>query len=713
MTHTADIEGLLREMTEEEKAGQLNLLYGAVSADKDALRRGVVTGYLTGAPQWEKGEDFSWAEKLNELQRTAVEESRLHIPLLFSRDVIHGHRTVFPIPLGQAATFDPALVEQCAAAAADEASAEGVNWTYSPMVDISRDPRWGRAAEGYGEDPFLCSIMARAVVQGYQGTSLSAEGKFAACAKHFAGYGAGQGGRDYDSAELGESTLRQVYLPSFYAAVKAGVASIMPALQDLNGLPMCINKALLRGVLREEWGFTGLIVSDWGAIADLLQHRVAASEEEAVLLALDAGIEMDMVSGLYLKHLPRLVREGKASANAVDSAVRRVLELKDRLGLFENPYLSLRRERKAQLTVNKRKLARKAAGESIVLLKNQNNVLPLSADCGPIGVFGPLAEAKAELLGTWTLDGRREDAVSVLEGIRAAAAPGTRILCEAALPEAALAQAEEAKVIIVVLGEHPTRSGEAASVQDIELPPGQCRLLEQLAQFEIPIVAVIIAGRPLAIESVSRLADAVLYCFHPGIEGGPAAADIIFGKRSPSGKLPVTLPRSTGQIPVYYARRSTGRPARADARYTTKTIDAPVSPLFPFGCGLSYASFAYEELAVSPHELRRGDEMRISVRITNTSPHPGSEIVQLYVRDQVRSVAPPEWELKRFQKIELQPRESRDVLFSLKPEDLSFWMSGNRWLAEPGDFTLRVGPDSVHGLTSSFRLLEAVEHRLR
>jgi beta-glucosidase len=703
--HKNNIEKLLEQLTLEEKAGQLNLLHGAVNAERDAVRAGAVSGYLLGPPRWDMGAAFSWAEEANSLQRIAVEESRMHIPLVFSRDVIHGHRTVFPIPLGQAASFDPTLVEECAEIAAREASAQGVHWNYSPMLDIGRDPRWGRVAEGYGEDPYLCTQMAGAVVHGYQGKDLSRRDRIAACAKHFVGYGAGEAGLDYGSVELSERTLQEVYLPPFRAAVAAGASSIMAALHDLNGIPMSANRRLLYDVLRTEWGFSGLIVSDWGAVADLLKHRVAEDEEQAVMLALQAGVEMDMVSGLFQKHLPRLVQEGKVSMELLDALVHRVLSFKASLGLFENPYVDPEREKVELLAPEHRAVARKAAEEAIILLENRNNLLPLSQELNSLAVVGPLAEARAELLGCWTLDGRAEDVVSPLEGIKTAAGQRTRIIADGTLPDAALARAQEAEVIIVVLGEHPTRSGEAASVSNIDLSCGQVELLAQLGQFGIPIVAVVIAGRALAIEPLRRYADAILYCFHPGVEGGMAIADIIFGKQSPSAKLPVTLPRSLGQVPIYYSRRSTGRPPQLDARYTTKYIDLPYTPLYPFGFGLSYSAFSYSNLSVTPEQALAEDHICVRVQVSNTGKTAASEVVQLYLRDEVRSVAPPQWELKGFQRVHLAPGAEDEVIFELRPEDFAFWHEGTAWASEAGVFTCRVGSNSSEGLIARFVLV--------
>lgn len=711
MPEPLDIKKLIGQMTLEEKAGQLNLLHGVVGANLEAVRRGEVSGFLFGPPRWERIADFSWADETNALQREAVERSRLGIPLIFSRDVIHGHRTVFPIPLGQAAAFNTELARGSAEIAAREASAEGVRWNYSPMVDIGRDPRWGRVAEGYGEDSYLASQMAAAVVQGYQGDDLSLPERIAACVKHFVGYGAAEGGRDYDSAELSDKTLREVYLPPFYAALEAGAVSLMAGIHDLNGVPMCSNRELLLGLLREEWGFQGLIVSDWGIVADLLKHRTAEDEQSAVKTAVDAGIEMDMVSGLYVKWIPELVRSGVVAEDKIDFAVRRVLELKAKLGLFDRPYADPAREKSQLLTPAHRAVARLSAQQAVVLLENKRNLLPLSPQIGCVAVVGPLADAKAELLGTWALDGRGADAVSIVEGIRAAVAPSARVIFEGGSAETALCQAQESEVVVLVLGEHPTRSGEAASVSDISLPFGQLELLERLAQFGVPIVTVVLAGRALAIEPVKRLSTALLYVFHPGVEGGNAIADLIFGKTSPSAKLPVSLPRSGGQIPIYYSRRSTGRPAQKETRYSSKYIDLPFSPLYPFGYGLNYGDFRVTDLTLDRDTLYHKEMLSLRVNVTNSGPRTATEVVQLYLRDEVRSVAPPEWELKRFERITLAPAAAAELVFTLSADDLQFWSPAARgWIAEPGTFTCRVGIDGPRSLTGSFLFAARANH---
>ena len=701
------ITDLLNRMTPAEKVGQLNLVHGAVDVDRAEIRAGRIGGLLLGPPRWSEGPSFSWAREVNDLQRAAVEDSRLKIPLLMARDVIHGHRTIFPIPLGQAASFDVELVERCAKAAAREASAQGVRWNYSPMIDIARDPRWGRIAEGYGEDPHLCSRLAAAAVRGYQGDSLRAPETVAACAKHYVGYGAAEAGRDYASAELSERTLREIYLRPFYAAVKAGAASVMAGIHDLNGVPMAVHQVLLEEILKEEFAFDGLVVSDWGIIADLICHRVVHSEEEAVVRALQAGIEMDMVSGLCLKHLSALMEKGAIEVEIVDKAVLSVLRLKLRLGLFDSPYVDPEREKSQLLTAENRTLAREAAHRAAVLLENRGKVLPLSTEIRSLAVVGPLAEARGELLGTWVLDGRAEEAVSVADGIKGAVSRDTRVITDGVFPDAALAHAQEADAIVAVLGEHPTRSGEAASVSSIELPCGQLELLAKFSEYGIPLIAVIVAGRPLELTLVRKYADAVLYCFHPGSEGGNAVADLIFGKVYPSGKLPVTFPRSVGQVPIYYNRKSTGRLGRLAVRYSSKFIDLPHTPLYQFGYGLSYTEFKYSSLRIMPRMIGRDGRLQVKVVVENPSAAAASEVVQLFVRDEVRSVAPPEWELKKFARVTLPAGMREEVVFELTPADLAFWREGGAWLAEAGKFTCQVG-GLDNGRAGSFELTEDV-----
>ena len=699
------VEELLGRMTLEEKIGQMNQTMLLGEGQHEPIRQGAVGSMIYASSAW-AGKDLpapARAELANQIQREAVDGSRLGIPLLLARDVIHGHRTVFPIPLGQAAAWDPALAEQAAQVAAREATAEGIKWTFTPMLDIARDPRWGRIAEGFGEDPYLGSRLAEAAVRGYQGDDFSAEDRLAACVKHFAGYGAAEGGRDYDRGDFSIATLRDLYLPPFQAAVKAGVATLMSGFHDFAGVPVAASRFLLTDILREEWGFNGLVVSDWNAVLELTQHGVAEDENEAALKALNAGVDIDMVSGVFLRTLAGLASQGLVSPQAIDEAARRILRVKFLAGLFERPYVDPQRAGRVMLTADHRALARRYAQEVIVLLKNDHKLLPYQPQSlKKIAVLGPLANAQAELFGSWTLDGQGKDVTSIAQAIKEGA-PGT---CEVILPSGYVDQdlyrARQADLAVVVVGEHPQRSGEASSISTLTLPPGQRQLVEAVYDLGVPVVLVVVAGRPLAIGHEAALAKSVLYAWQPGVEGGPALADLLFGQVSPSGKLPVSFPRRTGQIPVYYNRRSSGRPA-GTGQNTVGYIDLPIAPLYPFGFGLSYTQFDYRQLTVQPGSWKAGGG-EISAEVTNTGETAGTEIVQLYVRDRVGSVTRPLRELKGFERVSLQPGETRSVHFRLSPDDLSFTRFDGSWGWEAGKFDVWVGPDSARGLQGEFEV---------
>lgn len=695
------INNLIAQMTLEEKIGQLHQHCPHDDFDPDLLRQGRV-GSLINAAGALTGRGFSEssdAETSNHFQRLAL-EARLKIPVLFGRDVLHGYRTVFPIPLGQAATFDPALVEEAASIAALEASAEGIKWTFAPMVDIARDPRWGRVAEGFGEDPLLSARMAAAAVRGFQGDDLSRPDKIVACAKHYAGYGLAEGGRDYESGEVSEPTLRDVYLPPFESAVRAGVGTLMSAFIDLNGIPATANRRLLTDILRGEWGFDGFVVSDWDSIAELVYHGVAEDKAHAARLALHAGVDMDMVSRAYLDTLADSVRSGQVPLEEVDEAVWRILRVKHRAGLFENPFTDVRRASRDLLTDRARQVARRFAGRSMVLLKNDGNLLPLR-DFRRILVAGNFAHARGELFGTWTPNGRAEDATPLDEALRQATPRGVQLFLEP-YDERAFHLAHEVDAIVLVMGEHPSRSGENANVSDLGLPPGQAEFIEVMAGLGKPLVLVVFAGRPLAITRQVALADAVLYAWHPGIEGGAALGDILFGREAPSGRLPITFPRATGQVPIYYSHKNSGRPISRGGMFSSRYLDLPRAPLFPFGYGLTYTTFEYANLRVSSSLLR--GQIEISADITNTGPRPGRELVQLYVRDVVGSLTRPVRELKDFRHVELQPGETRRVTFTLREEDLAFTRADGTRGVEPGEFHVWIAPDSQGGLRGAFRL---------
>lgn len=696
------IEHLLSQMTLEEKIGQLNQITVGADFDPEVLRQGkagsILNGF-SGVLTEQKTLPSTRAEMTNSLQQLAL-EARLKIPLVFGRDVIHGYRTVFPIPLAQAAAFDPALAEEAASVAAREASAEGVRWTFAPAVDIARDPRWGRVAEGFGEDPTLGSRMAAAIVRGFQGRDLSRPDALVACAKHYAGYGAAQGGRDYEAAEISEPTLRDVYLPPFESAVRAGVGTLMAAFVDLNGIPATANRRLLTDILRGEWGFDGFVVSDWNSVAELIQHGVAEDRADAARIALHAGVDMDMVSGAYLETLAASVRNGQVPLEEIDQAVRRILRIKHRAGLFANPFTDPKRAAHDLLTAEARQLARRFARQSMVLLKNENNLLPLQ-DFRRILVAGNFVHARGELFGTWTLDGRPEDVTPLDEALRQVAPGDVELVFETQV-DLALHAAQYSDAVVLVLGEHPGRSGENANVSDLTLPPGQAEFVEAMVALGKPVVLVVFAGRPLAITRQVTQVQAVLYAWHPGIEGGVALAEILFGHAAPGGRLPITFPRATGQVPIYYNHKNSGRPISATGPFRTRYTDLPTAPLFPFGYGLTYTTFRYDRLRLSSDILR--GKLEVSADITNTGTRPGREVVQLYVRDLVGSLTRPVRELKDFQAVELGPGETCTVTFTITEEMLVFTRADGTRGVEPGRFHVWIAPHSQGGLRGEFTI---------
>ena len=699
------VDELLGKMTLEEKIGQTNQLWRLSEANHEQIRKGSIGSSIFASSAW-AGKDLpasAKAEISNEFQRIAVNESRLGIPMLLARDVIHGHRTVFPIPLAQTAAWNPGLVEQAASIAAKEATADGLKWFFTPMLDIARDPRWGRVAEGYGEDPYLGSQNAAAAVRGYQGEDMSAVDKVAACAKHYAGYGLAEGGRDYDRAEVTMRSMRDVYLPPFHAAVKEGVATIMSGFHDFNGIPVAASRQLLTDILRGEWGFEGFVVSDWNAVMELLQHGVAGDGADAAALAINAGVDMDMVSLAYAENLAGLVQAGRVTQSVLDEAVRRILRIKFLTGLFERPYVDPERAKNVFLLPDHRAVARQFAQEATVLLKNSSNLLPFGENVRKIAVFGPLAYAQAELFGSWTLDGRAEDVTPIAEAIREAAPTVTDVLTFSTYSDQAIYRARVADVVVIVVGEHPARSGEAASISTLDLPAGQREMIAAAHDAGLRIVLVVVAGRPLSITREVEMAEAVLYAWHPGVEGGHAVADLLFGKAAPSGKLPITLPRTVGQVPVYYSRKNSGRPPRVGVD-STGYIDLPITPLFPFGFGLSYTSYQYSDLQVHSPRLSTTTAGEFSAQVTNTGERAGTEIVQLYVRDLVGQVTRPVKELKGFQRVTLEAGESRRVRFQLRAEDLAFAGLHDLPVTEPGRYHVWIGPSSAEGLQGEFEL---------
>ena len=720
----ARIEAILERMTLEEKIGQMSQVHAegpdAAFHIGDGIRAGRIGAILNNVH----------VDTVNELQRIAVEESRLGIPLLAGRDVIHGFRTVFPIPLGQAATWNPDLVREGAAVAAREAAASGINWTFAPMIDITRDPRWGRIAESLGEDPFLASELGVAMVRGFEGERLDDHGTIAACAKHFAGYGEAESGRDYATTNIPENELRNVHLRPFHAAVKAGVSTLMASFSDLNGVPASGNEFLMRQVLRDEWGFTGFVVSDWRSIDQLSVHGLTANDRESAAAAAGAGIDMEMAGDSFTRHLADLVQAGEIPVETIDAAVANILRIKFELGLFERPYTdpSALPAAGSDFALS---AARRAALQSIVMLKNDGGVLPLAVkDLDSLAVIGPLADAPYEQLGTWIFDGDPELSVTGLGGIRSLVGDDVDVRYVRAMAtsrsrdpapfEEAVAVASDSDAVVAFLGEESILSGEAHSRADIGLPGAQAELVQRLRATGKPVIAVIMAGRPLTLGNILDDVDAILYAWHPGSMGGPAIADILFGVESPSGKLPVTFPKMVGQVPIYYSQKNTGKPPSPetivhiddiDARapqtslgMTAFHLDAGYTPQWEFGFGLSYTSFDYRDIELSGESFREGETLTVSAEVANTGDVAADEVVQLYVRDLVGNVTRPVRELKGFRRVRLAPGEARRIAFELEADDLAFYGRNNTLIVEPGEFHVWIGGSSNAGLRGEFRL---------
>lgn len=713
------VEKLLGKMTLQEKIGQMNMVspYGEVEEMAGLIKEGKVGSFL----------NFTDPKLVNKAQKIAVKESRLGIPILMSRDVIHGYKTIFPIPLGQAATFNPELVKTGARIAAVEATADGIRWTFAPMIDISRDPRWGRIAESCGEDPYLSSVMGTAMIKGFQGTSLNDPTTLAACAKHFAGYGAAEGGRDYNSTFIPDRLLREVYLPPFEAASKAGCATFMTSFNDNDGVPSTGNPHLLKDILRNEWKYDGMVVTDWSSATEMIAHGFCKDEKEAAEKAINAGIDMEMVSGSFVKHLEELVHAKKVSMATIDNVVRNILRLKFRLGLFDNPYVTT--DRSVKYAAEHMAKAKEAAEQSVILLKNNNQILPLNDKVRSIAVIGPMADAPYEQMGTWVFDGEKEHTVTPLKALREMYGDKVQVTYEPGLAYSrdkqtggiakAVEAANHSDVVLVFVGEESILSGEAHCLADLNLQGAQSQLVEALSKTGKPLITIIMAGRPLTIEKEIKESDAVLYSFHPGTMGGPAIADLLFGTTVPSGKTPVTFPKMTGQIPVYYAHHHTGRAAsrketllndipveagQTSLGCTSFYMDAGFDPLFPFGYGLSYTTFEYDKLKLSTAKLSMTDTLTATVTLKNTGKYAGTEVVQLYTQDKVGSVTRPVKELKGFQRIILQPGESQTVTFHLPVSDLAFWNIDMKKVVEPGDFKLWIGTNSQEGLSADFEV---------
>ena len=710
------VDSLLSRMTLSEKIGQMNQVSagGEVSNYADALRKGQVGSILNEVDP----------VKVNEFQRISVEESRLGIPLLVARDVIHGFHTVFPIPLGLASTFDPALVEEGARVAAVEATGQGVRWTFSPMLDIARDPRWGRIAEGSGEDPWLDARMAEAMVYGYQGRQLDAT-SMAACIKHFAGYGAAEGGRDYNSTFLTERQLRNVYLPPFEAAVKAGAMTLMTSFNDNDGVPSTGNVFLVKDVLRGEWGFDGLVVTDWNSMGEMINHGFGESRKDVAQKSLEAGVDMDMMTYGYLSHLEELVRSGAVKESDIDQAVRNILRVKFLLGLFENPYVDVEAGKTVQYAPEHLAAAQKTAEESAILLKN-DGILPLDpASVRNILVTGPLADAPHDQLGTWVFDGEPAHTVTPLRALqerfpgKVTYVPGLVFSRERkARFDDVVAAARRADVVLAFLGEEAILSGEAHSLADLNLKGSQSELLAALHATGKPVVATVMAGRPLTIERDLPHCRALLYAFHPGTMGGPALANLLLGDVNPSGKAPVTFLRTVGQVPLYYSHTMTGRPYNGETLLddiplsagqtslgnTSYYLDYGAYPLFPFGYGLSYTTFAYSDITLDQETYPTDGTVKVTFTLANTGKRSGTEVVQVYVRDLVGSITRPVKELKHFERITLDPGESRTVSVGIPVQDLAFVGLDGVKKVEPGEFQLWVAGDSASGTPVTFEV---------
>lgn len=702
------VDALLSQMTLAEKLGQLQQLDGESNGNFRPEHLELVRKGLLGSTLNVRG-----AQRTNQLQRVAMTESRLKIPVLFGFDVIHGYRTIFPIPLAEASSWDPALAERSAAVAAQEANNAGVRWTFAPMLDIARDPRWGRITEGAGEDPFLGAAFARARVRGFQGDDYSATDRVLACAKHWVAYGAAEGGRDYNTTDLSENTLREIYFPPFKAAIDAGVGTVMSSFNAINGVPATANAFTLTNVLREEWSFDGFVVSDYTSVKELINHGVVANEEEAAAVALNAGVDMEMVSRSYNAFGQKLLQQNKLSMATIDEAVRRILRIKFRLGLFDRPYTDETREQNSLLRPESIRLAREIAGRSMVLLKNDRDILPLSKNPGSIAVIGPLADDRRAPLGWWAGDGKEENTITPLAGIKAKVTAQTKVGyakgCDVkddstAGFQEAINLTKQSDVAIVFVGETHDMVGEAASRTTLDLPGRQLELVQAIHATGKPTVVVLVNGRPLSIGWIVNNVPAILESWMGGSQSGNAVADILFGDVNPGGKLPVTFPRNVGQVPMYYNYLNTGRPPEAENRYTSKYLDVPWTPLFPFGYGLSYTKFKITNLQLSARRIVSGT-LTVSVEVENVGRRAGDEVVQLYVRDPVATMTRPVKELKGFQRITLQPGEKRLVGFVLDREHFAFWNRDMRFVVEPGEFRVMVGSSSADLIEAKFEVV--------
>ncbi|WP_340111427.1 beta-glucosidase BglX [Maribellus mangrovi] len=713
------IRQIISEMTLDEKIGQMQQsndgFFGDDEATKQAIRDGKVGSFL----------NMVGAERIAEFQRVALEESKHGIPLLFGRDVIHGFRTIFPIPLGIASSWEPDLAQEAMRVSAVEASSMGINWTFAPMMDVTWDPRWGRIAESCGEDPLLASKFAVAMVKGFQG-DLNDPTAVAACAKHFVGYGMSEAGRDYNTTYIPEPLLRNVHLRPFKAAADAGVLTFMSAFNDLNGVPTSGNEFTLKHILRDEWGYKGMVVSDWASIEEMIAHGFAADKKQAAEISVKAGVDMEMASTCYADNLKQLIKEGVISEDLVDNHVANILRVKMEMGLFDKPYDN-HVSTDTILAPSHLKVSRELARKSMVLLKNNDNTLPISKNIRSLAVIGPLADAARDQLGTWIFDGNGDDSTTPKEAFGEIL--GNRMNYSSGLEYSrdkstkgfakAISAAQNSDAILIFAGEEAILSGEANARGIIDLPGIQTELITELKKTGKPLILVVMAGRPLGIGAEMDMADAVLYAWHPGTMAGPAIADLVFGDFSPSGKLPVTFVKGAGQIPFYYYRKNTGRPAtendvvyiddiprdskQLSLGFKSMHIDYGITPLLPFGYGLSYTEFKYDNLKLSSKEMSTDGAITLSADIRNIGNYEAEEIVQLYIHDKVGSITRPIKELKGFEKINLKPGDVKNVSFELKAEDLQFY-NGDDYIIEPGDFEVWIGPNSDEGLKGSFVL---------
>jgi beta-glucosidase len=716
------VSDLLNQMNIEEKIGQMNLLTSDLAVTGPSIR----DSYKDDIKSGRVGAIFNafTPEYTREMQRMAVEETRLGIPLLFGFDVIHGHKTIFPISLGESASWDMEAIQQGARIAAKEASADGIHWTFAPMVDISRDPRWGRISESAGEDVYLGKQIAKARVTGFQGDDLNALDTILACAKHYAAYGQAQAGRDYHSTDMSQRELWENYLPPFEATIDAGVATFMTSFNDLNGVPATGNEYLLDDVLREYWGFDGFVVTDYTSINEMVPHGFATDNKHAASLALNAGVDMDMQGSVYNNHLKTLLDEGKVTLEQIDTATSRILEMKYKLGLFQDPYRYSNEERAASDILNQEHLnaARDVARKSMVLLKNTDNTLPLSEKINSIALIGPLADSKADMIGSWIAAGdRATQPVSLLEGLTARAGKNVKInhvkgasyLFEAEGEtksfDAAITAAKGSDVIVLAMGEKWNMTGEAASRTSLGMPGNQMALMKELKKLNKPMILVLMSGRPMTIGWEQENLNSIVMAWYPGTMGGHAVADVLFGDYNPSAKLPVTFPRNVGQVPIYYNMKNTGRPFSAknpDKKYVSRYLNTSNTPLYPFGYGLSYTNFDYSKITLSSNELNNTNSITASVTVTNTGNYDGEEVVQLYIRDLVGSVTRPVKELKGFQKINIAKGKSTVISFDITAKDLAFYRKDMSFGTEIGDHQLFIGTDSQNLNQSNFKVTE-------